>query len=196
MEKMMLDRKKRPTQSEAEDALRVLLDFAGEDSTREGLIETPARVARAYGEWFRGYKENPLEYLQKTFKEVEGYNDLVMLRDIELVSTCEHHMAPIIGKVHVAYMPNNRIVGLSKIVRVVDALARRLQVQERLTSEIANTIQTGLSAKGVAVMVEAEHFCMRTRGVSRSGVMTTTKTLLGEFNQPNARAEVMRLLMG
>lgn len=195
MEKMMLDRKKRPTQSEAEDALRVLLDFAGEDSTREGLIETPARVARAYGEWFRGYKENPLEYLQKTFKEVEGYNDLVMLRDIELVSTCEHHMAPIIGKVHVAYMPNNRIVGLSKIVRVVDALARRLQVQERLTSEIASTINEGLSAKGVAVVIEAEHFCMRTRGVCRSGIMTTTKTLLGDFNLPSARAEVMQLLM-
>ncbi len=192
----MLDRKKRPTQSEAEDALRVLLDFAGEDSTREGLVETPTRVARAYGEWFRGYKEDPISYLKKTFEEVEGYNEIVMLRNIELFSTCEHHMAPIIGKVHVAYLPNNKIVGLSKIVRVVDALARRLQVQERLTSEIAHTIQDGLSAKGVAVLIEAEHFCMRTRGVSHSGVMTTTKTLLGDFNKPAARAEVMQLLMG
>ena len=196
MENMMLDRKKRPTQSEAEDALRVLLDFAGEDATREGLIETPARVARAYGEWFRGYKEDPIAYLQKTFEEVEGYDDIVMLRNIDLVSTCEHHMAPIIGKVHVAYLPQNKIVGLSKIVRVVDALARRLQVQERLTSEIATTIQEGLSAKGVAVLVEAEHFCMRTRGVSRSGVITTTKTLLGDFNEPTSRAEVMQLLLG
>ena len=192
----MLDKRKQPTNTQAEEAVRVLIEFAGENANREGLLETPARVARAYGEWFRGYKEDPQKFLTKTFEDVDGYDDIVLLRNIELVSTCEHHMAPIIGKVHVAYLPNKRIVGLSKIVRVVDALARRLQVQERLTSEIATTIEDGLNARGVAVMIEAEHFCMRTRGVSRSNVTTLTKTLRGEFRKPDQRAEVLRLLQG
>lgn len=190
----MLDRKKRPTQSDAEEAIRTLLEFAGDDPLREGLLETPARVARAYGEWFNGYKSDPQSFLSKTFEEVEGYNDIVCLRDIDLISTCEHHMAPIIGKVHVAYLPDKRIVGLSKLVRVVDGFARRLQVQERLTNEIATALENGLECRGVAVMIEAEHFCMRTRGVTQSGVMTITKSLRGEFASGDARKEITDIL--
>lgn len=192
----MLDQKKRPTAQDAEAALRTLIEYAGDDAAREGVLETPSRVVRAYGEWFAGYKQDPEDYLLKTFDEVEGYDDIVLLRDIDLVSTCEHHMAPIIGKAHIAYLPDRRIVGLSKIVRVVDALARRLQVQERLTKQIAAAIETGLKPRGVAVVIEAEHFCMRTRGVRREGVMTTTKTLTGAFHHQPERSEVLSLLLG
>lgn len=191
----MLDQKKRPTAEDAQDAIRTLIEFAGDDALREGVLDTPARVARAYGEWFSGYKTDPEEYLLKTFDEVEGYDDVVMLRDIDLVSTCEHHMAPIIGKAHIAYLPDRRIVGLSKIVRVVDGLARRLQVQERLTQQIAKTIENGLKPRGVAVVIEAEHFCMRTRGVRREGVITTTKTFTGAFHHQPERSEILSLLL-
>lgn len=191
----MLDQKKRPSVEQAQAAIRTLIEFAGDDSSREGVIETPARVARAYREWFAGYTQDPEDYLMKTFDEVDGYDDVVVLKDIDFVSTCEHHMAPIIGKVHIAYLPDRRIVGLSKIVRVVDALARRLQVQERLTKQIANTIEAGLKPRGVAVAIEAEHFCMRTRGVNRAGVITTTKTLTGAFHHQPDRSEVLKLLL-
>lgn len=192
----MLDRKQKPTKTEAEEAIRVLLEYAGEDPMREGLVETPDRVTRAYGEWFKGYAQDPMIHLKKTFEEIESYDDVVLVRDIDLVSMCEHHMAPIIGKVHVAYLPNKRVVGLSKIVRVVDAFAKRLQVQERLTAEIADTIYEGLDARAVAVLVEAEHFCMRTRGVAREGVVTVTKALRGEYAQGPARQEVLSLIQG
>lgn len=186
----------RPTQEDAMAALRVLLAFAGDDPNREGLLETPSRVSRAYTEWFRGYDQNPQEFLKKNFEEIDGYSDIVLMRDIEFVSTCEHHMAPIIGKAHIAYLPNKKIVGLSKLVRVVDAFARRLQVQERMTNQIATAIETGLDARGVAVMIEAEHYCMRTRGVNRTGVTTLTKTLRGEFSTGAPRQEIISLLQG
>ncbi len=191
----MSDQKKRATVQDAENAVRTLLNFAGDDPDREGLIETPSRVTRAYKEWFGGYDIDPAKYLSKTFEEVEGYDDVVLLRNIDLVSTCEHHMAPIIGKAHVAYLPDRKIVGLSKIVRVCNALSKRLQVQERLTAEIVDAIEKGLSPRGVAVIIEAEHFCMRTRGVSSQGVITTTKRLSGEFLLPDKRSEILRIML-
>ncbi len=171
----------RPTREEAEEAVRTLLRWAGDDPGREGLRDTPGRVARAYGEWFRGYGEDPEADLQRTFEEVEGYDEMVVLRDIRFESYCEHHLAPIIGHAHVGYMPTNRVVGISKLARVVDSYAKRLQVQEKMTAQIANAIAGVLQPKGVAVVIEAEHQCMSTRGVHKPGVSMVTSTMLGVF---------------
>src|SRR5215813_6128736 len=176
----------RPSREAAESAVRTLLLWAGDDPTREGLRDTPARVARAYEDWFSGYNEDPEEFLLRTFEEVEGYDDMVVLKDIRFESHCEHHLAPIIGKVHVGYLPNNKVVGISKLARVVDAYARRLQVQEKMNAQIAHCIQKVLEPKGVAVVIEATHQCMTTRGVHKSGVSMVTSTMLGAFRD-NAR---------
>ncbi len=171
----------RPSREEAEEAVRTLIRWAGDDPAREGLLETPARVARAYSDWFSGYGEEPDSHLRRTFEEVGGYDEIVVLKAIPFASHCEHHMAPIIGQVHVGYLPRRRVVGISKLVRLVGAFARRLQVQERLTAEIADTLQDVLRPRGVAVMIEATHACMTTRGVhAREAVMTTSR-MLGAF---------------
>ena len=182
----------RPTREEAEEAVRTLLRWAGDDPSREGLLDTPGRVTRAYGEWFRGYDEDPHADLQRTFEEVEGYDEMVVLRDIRFESYCEHHLAPIIGKAHVGYMPTNRVVGISKLARVVDSFAKRLQVQEKMTAQIANAIQDVLRPAGVAVVVEAEHQCMSTRGVHKPGVSMVTSTMLDAFREdPSTRREFL-----
>lgn len=173
----------RPTREEAEAAVRTLLRWAGDDPAREGLLDTPARVVRAYGEWFRGYDEDPHADLQRVFEEVEGYDEMVILRDIRFESYCEHHLAPIIGKAHVGYMPDRRVVGISKLARVVDSFAKRLQVQEKMTAQVANAIQEVLQPRGVAVVLEAEHQCMSTRGVNKHGVSMVTSTMLGCFRE-------------
>lgn len=186
---------RRPTAEEAEDAVRTLLRWAGDDPGREGLRDTPGRVARAYAEWFRGYDEDPHEDLQRTFEEVEGYDEMVVLRDIRFESYCEHHLAPIIGRAHVGYMPTRRVVGISKLARVVDSFAKRLQVQEKLTAQIANTIQDVLQPLGVAVVIEAEHQCMTTRGVHKPGVSMVTSTMLGVFRtDPTTRKEFLTMI--
>ena len=172
----------RPCRAQAEQAVRTLIAWAGDDPTREGLLDTPKRVAKAFEEWFSGYAEEPETLLARTFEEVDGYNDIVLLRDIRLESMCEHHMAPIIGKVHIAYLPDGKVVGISKLARLVDAYAKRLQIQEKLTSQIASTLQDGLAARGVAVMIEAEHHCMSTRGVHKHGVDTVTTRFTGHFD--------------
>jgi GTP cyclohydrolase I len=171
----------RPSRDEAEAAVRTLLQWAGDDPTREGLIDTPARVARAFEDWFSGYNQDPEEYMRRTFEEVEGYDDMIVLKDIRFESHCEHHLAPIIGRAHVGYLPNNKVVGISKLARVVEAYARRLQVQEKLNAQIAHTIQKILEPKGVAVVIEASHQCMTTRGVHKTGVNMVTSTMLGDF---------------
>jgi len=173
----------RPSREEAEEAIRTLLRWAGDDPSREGLRETPERVARAYEDWFSGYTEDPEEYLLRTFEEVEGYDDMIVLKDIRFESHCEHHLAPIIGKAHVGYLPTNKVVGISKLARVVEAFARRLQVQEKMNAQIARCIQKVLEPKGVAVVIEAAHQCMTTRGVHRPGVTMVTSTMLGEFRK-------------
>jgi GTP cyclohydrolase I len=179
----------------AEDAVRELLRFIGDDPGREGLLETPARVIRALGEHFSGYGVDPGQYLAKTFQEVEGYDELVLVSDIELHSHCEHHMVPFVGKAHVAYIPNGRVVGLSKLARVVDIFAKRLQVQEKLTKQIADAIHTHLNPQGVAVVVQCQHFCMCYRGVKKHGSWTTTSKLHGLFlNDPAARMELLTLI--
>ncbi|MBS0470868.1 MAG: GTP cyclohydrolase I FolE [Proteobacteria bacterium] len=172
---------KRPSRAAAEEAIRTLLLWAGDNPAREGLRDTPARVARAFEDWFSGYNEDPEEYMQRTFEEVEGYDNMIVLRDIRFESHCEHHLAPIIGKAHVGYLPNNKVVGISKLARVVEAYARRLQVQEKMNAQIANTIQKVLEPKGVAVVIEASHQCMTTRGVHKTGVSMVTSTMLGDF---------------
>ena len=180
----------RPSREEAEAAIRTLIRWAGDDPAREGLVDTPARVARAYGDWFSGYDQDPREFLMRTFDEVGGYDEMVILRAIPFESHCEHHMAPIIGEVHVGYLPNKRVVGISKLARLVDAYARRLQVQERLTAEIADTLQEVLEPRGVGVVVEATHECMTTRGVHKRGVAMVTSRMLGAFrNYPATRRE-------
>jgi len=185
----------RLSREEAEGAIRTLLLWAGDDPTREGLIDTPARVARAFEDWFSGYKEDPEEYMRRTFEEVEGYDDMIVLRDIRFESHCEHHLAPIIGKAHVGYLPNNKVVGISKLARVVEAYARRLQVQEKMNAQIANTIQKVLEPKGVAVVIEAVHQCMTTRGVHKAGVSMVTSTMLGEFRKnPLTRREFLTMI--
>ena len=182
----------RPSRAEVEQAVRTLIRWSGDDPAREGLAETPARVARAYEEWFAGYHEDPDELLQRTFAETAGYDEMVLLRDIAFVSHCEHHMAPIIGRVHIAYLPRHRVVGISKLVRLVDAYAKRLQVQEKLTAEIASCLDTVLKPHGVAVVVEGAHECMTTRGVRRSDVTMVTSRMLGVFRtQPQTRAEFL-----
>ena len=182
----------RPTRQEVESAVRTLIRWAGDDPEREGLLATPSRVARAYEEWFGGYDEDPRDYLKRTFEEVAGYDEIVLLRDVRFVSHCEHHMAPIIGRIHIAYLPRNRVVGISKLIRLVDAYARRLQVQERLTAEIASCLDSVLKPHGVAVVIEGAHECMTTRGVRRPDVSMVTSRMLGVFRtQPQTRAEFL-----
>ena len=185
----------RPTREEAEAAVETLLRWAGDDPTREGLIETPARVARAFEDWFSGYNEDPEDYMKRTFEEVEGYDEMIVLRDISFESHCEHHLAPIIGKAHVGYLPSKKVVGISKLARVVEAYARRLQVQEKMNAQIANTIQNILEPKGVAVVIEARHQCMTTRGVHKTGVTMVTSTMLGAFrDDPMTRREFLHII--
>lgn len=172
---------RRPDLTAVEAAVRTLIAAAGDDPYREGLLDTPARVARAYGEWFAGYRVDPAQYLRRVFEESDGYEDMIMLRSIPFSSTCEHHLAPIRGHAHVAYRPRGKVVGISKLSRVVDAFARRLQLQERMTRQIAQTIETALNPRGVAVLVEASHGCMNSRGVNQQGVALVTKAWLGEF---------------
>ncbi len=171
----------RPTQAEAEAAVKTLLLWLGEDPSREGLLETPKRVAKAYKELFSGYRQSPEEELGTVFEEVSGYSDMVVVRDISFHSHCEHHMVPIIGKAHVGYLPNGSVVGLSKIARVVDMFAHRLQTQESMTAQIAHSIQTILNPLGVAVLIEAEHMCMAMRGIRKQGSTTLTTTFTGVF---------------
>ncbi|MFM9864751.1 MAG: GTP cyclohydrolase I FolE [Micropepsaceae bacterium] len=185
----------RPTREEAETAVTTLLRWAGDDPAREGLRDTPARVARAFEEWFSGYNEDPEDYMKRTFEEVDGYDEMIVLRDIRFESHCEHHLAPIIGKAHVAYLPTNRVVGISKLARVVEAYARRLQVQEKMNAQIANCIQKVLEPKGVAVVIEAQHQCMTTRGVHKPGVTMVTSTMLGAFRKdPMTRREFLTII--
>ena len=183
------------SQADAEAAVRTLLQWAGEDPEREGLLDTPARVARAYKDWFSGYALDPADYLRRTFKEVEGYDELIVLRAIEFESHCEHHMAPIIGKAHVGYLPNGRVVGISKLARVVEAYARRFQVQEKLTAQIARSIEEVLQPRGVAVVIEAAHECMTTRGIHKRGVSMVTSSMLGAFrDDARTRSEFLQFI--
>ena len=171
----------RPSRAEAEQAVDVLLRWAGDDPSREGLIDTPARVVRAYEEFFSGYADDPEDMLARTFEEVEGYDDMVMLRGIDLQSHCEHHMVPILGQAHIAYLPDRRVVGISKLARVLDSFGRRLQTQETMTAQVANAIQNALKPKGVAILVDAQHQCMTTRGVKKQGVSMVTTRFTGAF---------------
>ncbi|HQX24546.1 MAG TPA: GTP cyclohydrolase I FolE [Pseudomonadota bacterium] len=182
-------------QREAEDAVRTLLRWAGEDPAREGLVDTPRRVVEAYRDWFSGYTVDPAAYLRRTFEEVAGYDELIVLRDIRFESHCEHHMAPIIGRAHVGYLPTNKVVGISKLARVVETYARRFQVQEKLTAQIAHCIEGVLKPRGVGVVIDATHQCMTTRGVHKSGVSMVTSQMLGSFREdPSTRAEFLRLI--
>jgi GTP cyclohydrolase I len=191
----MSDTRNDVSRAQAEEAVRTLLRWSGEDPAREGLLDTPARVARAYEDWFSGYGMDPEAYLARTFEEVEGYDELIVLRDIEFESHCEHHMAPIIGKAHVGYLPAGKVVGISKLARVVDAFARRFQVQEKLTAQIADCIQRTLQPRGVGVVVEAAHECMTTRGVHKRGVSMITSKMLGGFrDDARTRAEFLRFI--
>jgi GTP cyclohydrolase IA len=185
----------RPTRNEAEEAVRTLIRWAGDDPNREGLLGTPDRVARSYGEFFAGYWQDPESILRTTFEETEGYDEMVVLRDIDYESHCEHHMVPIIGKAHVAYLPNNRVVGISKLARVVEAYAKRLQIQEKMTVQIAKTINDVLAPKGVAVVIEGNHECMSTRGVHKPDVTMVTSTMLGAFrDDPSTRREFLAFI--
>lgn len=187
----------KPTQADAEAAVRVLIEWAGDDPTREGLLDTPARVARSYKELFEGYKADPREYLERTFEEVGGYDELVVLRDIRVVSFCEHHMLPVTGRAHVGYLPDKRVVGISKLARVVQGFGRRLQIQEKMTADIAMAIQEILQPKGVGVVIEAEHACMTLRGVNQPGANLSTSRLLGVVrDDPRTREEFLRLARG
>ena len=188
---------RRPSRKKAEEAIHTLLLWAGDDPRREGLVDTPARVARAYEDWFSGYKQDPVEYLKRTFEEVEGYDEMIILRDIGFESHCEHHMAPIIGKAHVGYLPRNKVVGISKLARVVEAFARRFQVQEKMTAQIANCIEDVLKPKGVGVVIEAVHQCMTTRGIHKTDVSMVTSQMLGTFRKDaRTRAEFLRMIDG
>jgi GTP cyclohydrolase I len=190
-----LGKSDRPSRTQAEDAVRTLIKWAGDDPDREGLRATPARVARAYEEWFSGYQDDPRAYLQRTFEEVAGYDEMVLLRDIRFESHCEHHLAPIIGRVHIGYLPRKRVVGISKLARLVAVFARRLQIQEKMTAEIAQCLNAGLKPYGVGVVVEATHECMTTRGVHSTGVTMVTSRLLGAFRtQPQTRQEFLSAL--
>ena len=184
-----------PSEEEAEAAVRTLLRLAGDDPEREGLRDTPRRVVKAYKELFAGYSTDPVALLERTFEEVEGYDEMVLLRDIRLESYCEHHMVPIIGRAHVAYLPRSRVVGISKLARLVDAYSKRLQIQERLTVQIADTINQVLQPRGVAVVIEAGHQCMSTRGVHKPGVSMVTSRMLGDFREnPTTRREFLDLI--
>jgi GTP cyclohydrolase I len=186
---------KRPSREEAEAAVKTLLSWAGDDVKREGLKDTPKRVANAYNDWFSGYNEDPNAILKKTFSEVEGYDEIIMLRDIRIESHCEHHIAPFIGSAHVAYLPRKRVVGISKLARITNIFAKRLQVQEKLTAQIANCIQTVLKPRGVAVVIEAQHECMTTRGINAPGISMVTSQLLGKFRtDPSTRREFYSMI--
>ena len=185
----------KPTREEAMDAVKTLISWAGDNPYREGLIDTPKRVVKAYEEFFEGYKMDPIEILSKTFEEVEGYDEMVLIKNIRLESHCEHHIVPILGIAHVAYMPKNRVVGISKIARLVDIFAKRLQIQETLTSQIAATLQNVLDPLGVAVLIDASHQCMTTRGVHKPESSTVTKKMIGIFkDDQNLRSEFMDLV--
>jgi GTP cyclohydrolase I len=187
--------KHRPTQAEAEAAVRTLIEWAGDDPDREGLLDTPKRVAKAYRELFSGYETDPRAYLERTFDEVGGYDELVVLKDIRVVSFCEHHMLPFLGKAHVGYLPSNRVVGISKLARVVHGFARRLQIQEKLTAEIGEAIHDILKPKGVGVVIVSEHSCMTMRGVNTPGSRLTTSHLMGEVrDDPRTRQEFFELV--
>jgi GTP cyclohydrolase I len=184
-----------PTREDAENAVKTLISWIGDDPEREGLKETPKRFTEACGEWFGGYTRDPVQYLNRTFTEAAGYDEMVVLRDIRLESYCEHHIAPIIGVVHVGYMPDQRVVGISKLVRVVETYARRLQIQEKLTAQVANCISDVLLPKGVAVVIEAEHQCMTTRGIHKPGVTMVTSQMLGLFrSDPRTRKEFLDII--
>ena len=172
---------KKPSNAEAEKAVRTLISFVGEDPNREGLLDTPKRVVKAYQDWYGGYSQDPKEVLNKTFSEIEGYDEIIMLKDIRVESHCEHHMAPFIGSAHVAYLPNKRVVGISKLARITRIFSKRMQVQEKLTAEIANCLQQVLKPRGVAVVIEAQHECMTTRGINEPGISMVTSQLLGKF---------------
>ena len=195
MAKAKTKKPRKPSRAQAEEAVRTLLLWAGEDTRREGLLDTPKRVAAAYEDWFSGYKDDPVAFLKRTFEEVEGYDEMIVLRDIEFESHCEHHMAPIIGKAHVGYMPESKVVGISKLARVVEAFARRFQVQEKMTAQIANCINDVLAPRGVAVVIEAAHQCMTTRGVHKTSVSMVTSQMLGAFrNSAKTRTEFLRMI--
>ena len=184
-----------PSRAAAQEAVRTLIRWAGDDPDREGLVGTPDRVVRAYEEFFAGYGEDPREILQRTFEEIEGYDEMVTLRDIRIESHCEHHMVPIIGRAHVAYLPDRRVVGISKLARVVETYARRLQIQEKMTAQIANTIDEVLCPRGVAVVIEAAHQCMTTRGVHKAGVTMVTSRMLGAFrDDADTRREFLGMI--
>jgi GTP cyclohydrolase I len=185
----------KPSRAEAEEAVRTLLRWAGDDPAREGLLGTPDRVARAYEEFFSGYKVDPVAFLERTFEEIDGYDELIVLRDIRFESHCEHHLAPIIGRAHIGYLPNKRVVGISKLARVLEAYARRLQIQEKLTAQIANTIQEVLQPRGVGVIIDAAHQCMTTRGVHKPGMSMVTSRMLGSFrSDPSTRREFLAIV--
>jgi GTP cyclohydrolase I len=186
----------RPTRAQAEEAVRTLLRWAGDDPAREGLLGTPDRVVRAYEEWFAGYNEDPVSILERTFEETEGYDEMVVLRDIRFESYCEHHVAPIIGVAHCAYLPDRRVVGISKIARVIELYAKRLQIQEKMTAQIANAIQDVLRPRGVAVVVDATHQCMTTRGVRKPGVSMITSQMLGAFRSDAATRREFLAMIG
>lgn len=187
---------KRPTREEAEDAVRVLLAWAGDDPRREGLLDTPKRVVKAYEEWFSGYKEDPVEYLSRTFDDVQGYDDMVMLRDIDVESHCEHHMAPFLGKAYVAYQPTASVVGISKLARVVEIFAKRLQTQETMTAQICDAITESLAPMGCAVLIDAKHECMSTRGVHHPDVSTITTQFTGVFKTDKDKRDRFLRLAG
>jgi len=185
----------RPSRQQAEEAVRTLIRWAGDDPTREGLRDTPARVARAYEEFFAGYELDPKEILKRTFSEVEGYDEMIVMNDIRFESHCEHHMVPIIGKAHIGYLPDKRVVGISKLARLVEVYARRLQVQEKMTVQIADTLQEILQPRGVAVVIEAAHQCMTTRGVHKPGVALVTSRMVGAFrDDPSTRREFLAVI--
>ena len=191
----LTDKVIKPTREEAEEAVRTLICWTGDNPDREGLIETPKRVVKAYEEFFEGYDMNPEEVLQKTFEEVQGYDDAVIVRNIRVESHCEHHIVPILGVAHIGYIPNNRVVGISKLARVVEIFGKRLQTQETMTAQIADTIQKVLEPKGVAVVVDASHQCMTTRGIHKTESSTITSRMLGAFREnPETRSEFMNLI--
>lgn len=183
------------SRKDAEQAVKTLLGWTGDDPDREGLKDTPSRVVRAFEDWFSGYKEDPIDFLRRTFYQVDGYDEMIVLRDISFESHCEHHMAPIIGKAHIGYLPNKNVVGISKLARVVETFSRRLQVQETMTAQIANCIQDVLKPKGVGVVVEGSHQCMTTRGIHKEGVAMITSRLLGDFrSDPRTRSEFLNII--
>ncbi|MGY9025650.1 MAG: GTP cyclohydrolase I FolE [Candidatus Pelagibacterales bacterium] len=186
---------KRPSKAEAEKAVRTLISFVGENPDREGLLDTPKRVVNAYEDWYGGYSQDPKEVLNKTFSEIEGYDEIIMLKDIRVESHCEHHMAPFIGSAHIAYLPNKRVVGISKLARITRIFSKRMQVQEKLTAEIAACLQEVLKPRGVAVVIEAQHECMTTRGINEPGISMVTSQLLGKFRtDPSTRKEFYSMI--